>query len=282
MRRRLIPVLIAVTLGAASTRAQMPQILEPPAKPWPQIMVVGTVHLANPGADAVTTKIDDVLSPERQQQIGAVVDGLARYKPTKIAIERVRTMEESVNTNYRAYLAGTYELTRNEIDQIAMRLAKRLGHTRLYAIDHPLSLDFGSVMQYAAMNGQQDQIAWFTGVTQKLDRYFSDLYARGTIAEILAAQNDDQRATEGIAVYQLMSRIGRDSSYVGADLASDWYKRNMRIYANILRIIDSPNDRVLVLIGGGHRPLLRQMLTQTPGYEFVPTLPYLTGRTDNS
>jgi len=84
MRRRLIPVLIAVTLGAASTRAQMPQILEPPAKPWPQIMVVGTVHLANPGADAVTTKIDDVLSPERQQQIGAVVDGLARYKPTKI------------------------------------------------------------------------------------------------------------------------------------------------------------------------------------------------------
>jgi len=52
----------------------------------------------------------------------------------------------------------------------------------------------------------------------------------------------------------------------------------MRIYANILRIIDSPNDRVLLLIGGGHRPLLRQMLTQTPGYEFVPTLPYLMGK----
>lgn len=275
MPRRLLPLLLVATLGVVPANAQMPQILDPPPKPWPRVMVVGTVHLANPGADAVKTKIDDVFSPERQRQIESVVEALARFQPTKIAVERVPAMEETVNAAYRSYLAGAYELTRNEIDQIGMRLAKKLGHQRLYAIDHHLGLDFESAMKYAAMNGQQEQIAWFTGMTQRLERYFSDLYSRGTIAEILAPQNDDVRADEGIALYQLMSRIGKDSSYVGADIASDWYKRNIRIYTNTLRLIDSPNDRLLVLIGGGHRPLLRQMFMQTPGYEFVPTLPYL-------
>ena len=266
---------LAMALIAVPSGAQMPRIVEPPPKPWPQVMIVGTVHLANPGADVVKTKLDDVLAPTRQQQIQAVVEALAAFKPTKIAVERLPAQEAGLNANYQAYRAGTYELTRNETDQIAMRLARQLGHARLYAIDHPLSLDFDAAMKYAAANGQQDQLAWFGGTMQKIERYFSEVYARGTIAEILAAQNEDERAVEGIALYQLMSRIGKDTSYIGADIASDWYKRNLRIYTNILRIIDSPNDRVLVLIGGGHRPLLRQLFMQTPGYDFVPTLPYL-------
>jgi hypothetical protein len=156
-----------------------------------------------------------------------------------------------------------------------MRLAKRLGHKRLYAIDHQMDLDFDAAMKYAATHGQQDQIAWFTGIIQRIEKYFGELYARGTIGEILAGQNDDEHAVEGIGMYQLMSRIGKDTSYVGADIAATWYHRNVRIYANVLRIVDSPNDRVLVLIGGGHRPLLRQLFMQTPGFDFVPTLPYL-------
>ena len=274
---RLLSLTAAAILAATTAHAQlpqMPQVLDLPPKPWPQVMVLGTVHFANPGADAVKTKLDDVLAPERQKQIDDVVESLARYKPTKIAVEVPPSQEAKVNADYQAYLAGNFTLTRNEMHQIAFRLAKRLGHTRLYAVDNRIDLDFDTALKYAATHGQQDQIAWFTSVTQKLDRYFGDVYAHGTIAQILAVQNDDDHASEGIGMYQLLARMGGDTVYAGADLASDWYKRNMRIYANVLRVT-TPSDRVLLVIGGGHRPLLRQMFQQTPGLEFVPTLPYL-------
>ena len=238
-------------------------------------MVVGTVHFHNPGADQVKVELDDVLSPARQKQIEALVASLARFKPTKIAIEHTPSREAKTLAEYRAYLDGNFELSRNEIHQVAFRLGKQLGLTRLYAIDHSQGLDFAGAMQFAMANGQQDQVAAFQRLTKRIESIFGEIYAKGTMAQIVAAQNDDMRADEGIALYQLLSRIGKDSLYPGADIASDWYKRNIRIYANILRIIESPNERVLVLIGGGHRPLLRQFLMQSPGYEFVPTLPYL-------
>jgi opacity protein-like surface antigen len=262
-------------VSATSVAAQDIPIIDRPSKPWPQVMVVGTVHFHNPGQDAVKSALDDVLSQKRQQEIGALVASLARFKPTKIAVERPPSEDATLNASYRGFLAGTYTLTRNEIDQVALRLAKQLGHPKVYPIDHRLGLDFNRALGFAAQNGQQDEVARFGATVQRIETYFSALYAKGTMSEIIAAQNSDAQADDGVALYQLMSRIGKDTTYVGADVATDWYKRNIRIYANILRLIDSPQDRVLVLIGGGHRPLLRQFFLQSPGYEFVPTLPYL-------
>ena len=198
-------------------------------------MVVGTVHLHNPGADAVKSKLDDVLAPKRQREIEDVVANLARFAPTRILVEGEPSEQERINTNYRAYLGGTYTLTRNEIDQLAFRLARRLGHAQVYAIDHQVGLDFSGAMAYAAQHGQQEEAAKFGATIQRIEGYFNTLYETGTIAEILAAQNSDSQADDGVAIYQLLSRIGRDSVYAGADVASDWYKRNIRIYANILR-----------------------------------------------
>ncbi len=260
---------------AVRAHAQAPELLVRPPKPWPQVMVLGTVHLDNPGADVVKARIDDVLAEKRQREIEAVVTGLARFAPTKIAIEVTPAYESRVNDEYRAYLAGSFQLTRDEIHQVGFRLAKALGHSRLYAVDHKLDLDFQTALEFAAEHGQKAELEWFGSVMQKIERYFTDLYARGTVAEILAAQNDDASADDGVALYQLMSRIGMDDSYAGADVAADGYKRNLRIYTNVLRLIDSPADRVLVVIGGGHRPLLRQFFLQSPGYELVATLPYL-------
>jgi hypothetical protein len=158
--------------------------------------------------------------------------------------------------------------------EVAFRLGKQLGLSQLHGVDHSIGLDFDAALKFAAQNGQQAEVAWFGATVQRMEAYFNQLYARETISGIIAAQNNDAQADDGVALYQLMSRIGKDSVYVGADVATDWYKRNLRIYANVLRVLE-PNDRVLVLIGDGHRPRLRQFFLQHPGVEFVPTLPYL-------
>jgi hypothetical protein len=64
-----------------------------------------------------------------------------------------------------------------------------------------------------------------------------------------------------------MVRVGKDSDYAGTDLVSDWYARNLKIYANLTRIAESPNDRILVLYGAGHLKLLQQFVKDSGEYD---------------
>lgn len=52
-----------------------------------KILILGTYHLDNPGRDSVNVRVDDVLAEKRQREIAFVLDRLANFKPTKIAIE---------------------------------------------------------------------------------------------------------------------------------------------------------------------------------------------------
>jgi hypothetical protein len=40
-----------------------------------------------------------------------------------------------------------------------------------------------------------------------------------------------------------------------------WFQRNIRIYRNIVPLVESPNDRILVIYGAGHVGRLRQDVT---------------------
>src|SRR6185369_5442370 len=76
------------------------------------ILILGTYHFDNPGQDAVNLQADDVLAPKRQAEIETVIEKLARYGPTKIAIEapyRNTTWPD----RYKQFVAGSYTLGRN-------------------------------------------------------------------------------------------------------------------------------------------------------------------------
>ena len=64
--------------------------------------------------------------------------------------------------------------------------------------------------------------------------------------------------------------MGADTSYPGATMVARWYERNLKIASNILRVIDSPSDRVLVVIGAAHAPILRELLERVPGVNVIP------------
>ena len=99
----------------------------------PQILVLGTYHMSNPGDDMYNMQPDDVLSPKRQREIAQLIEVLKRFHPTKIAIE-ADIGSQRVEKEYSNYLAGNYALSRNEIDQIGYRLAKELGHHAIYPV----------------------------------------------------------------------------------------------------------------------------------------------------
>jgi len=64
--------------------------------------------------------------------------------------------------------------------------------------------------------------------------------------------------------------VGFPDHYVGADLVGEWYKRNLRIYANLLRYLEPGDGRALLLIGQAHVWPLRNFLRANPNFEVVP------------
>jgi hypothetical protein len=64
--------------------------------------------------------------------------------------------------------------------------------------------------------------------------------------------------------------IGFPDHHIGADKVAQWYKRNLRIYANITQKLNQSDDRVLLLMGQAHIWTLRQFFRDNPEFEVVP------------
>lgn len=102
----------------------------------PQVLLLGTYHFSYPNADGYKTPDSlqvDVLSSKRQSEIKQVIDALLKFKPTKIAIEAKPVDQTKYDSLYQLYLKGQLQRERDERFQIAFRLAKILGHKRVFA-----------------------------------------------------------------------------------------------------------------------------------------------------
>jgi hypothetical protein len=68
--------------------------------------------------------------------------------------------------------------------------------------------------------------------------------------------------------------VGAGDGYIGARVVADWYERNLHIFAN-LAAVAQPGERVLLIIGGGHAPILRDLVRVHPDMRLVEALDYL-------
>jgi uncharacterized protein DUF5694 len=244
---------------AASSQSKEHQSVE-----RPEVLVLGTYHMSNPGHDMYNLQADDVLSPKRQEEIEQLAAVLKKFHPTKIAIE-AEIDSERVTQKYSDYLAGKYTLTRNETDQIGFRLAKESGHKAIYPIDVDGDFPWQRVANYAKANGRADKLdavsaGWGTMVKEQ-----GDFLQSHTVLETLEFTNSDARVAKDVGLYFGTVPFGDPGDYAGPDLLTAWYQRNIHIYANIVKLIDSPNERILVVYGAGHLGWLWQDIASDPG-----------------
>ena len=239
----------------------------------PQILILGSYHFDNPGRDVVKTDVADVLTPAKQAEIQQVVEALARFRPTKIAIEARPNRARHLDSLFEAYRGGRHALTRAEEQQIGFRLAQRLGHTRLYPVDHPGEFPFDAVMQYAQEH-DRDFVRRVQEVTAEIAAEQNRQQRQNTIGEILRLKNDPAEIRRSHALYLEFARVGAGDTYVGADLLAKWYDRNIRIFSDVQRLA-TPGDRVLVIFGAGHAPILRELVASDSRLELVEATRYL-------
>ena len=249
--RRIVPFLAVLALSIASW-AQ--------SDTSPEILVLGTYHMANPGHDIYNMQADDVLSPRRQQEIAQLIEVLKRFHPTKIAVES-DIWNKRVGQEYSDYLEGKYTLSRNEIDQIGFRLAKELGHHAVYPVDVDGDFPIQRVTNYAKASGRSEKLDAINAGWGTLVKEEGGFLQSHTVLETLEYVNSDSRAAKDMALYFALVPYGEPGDYAGPDLLASWYQRNIRIYHNIVSLISSPSDRILVVYGSGHLAWLRQEIT---------------------
>ena len=259
---RGICILSLLCLVVVSGSAQSNTPSTPPAVGQAHVLVLGTFHMANPGRDVLNMHVDDMLAPKRQAEIEQFVAALEQFRPTKIAVE-VEPANKEFAQRYQDYLTGKYSLKADEVDQIGLRMAKRLSHKQLYPINIMADFPF-EAMQAFVQKHHQEQILNddFAATQRELDAWLKIL-KEGTVGQTLVAINRDQEVRDGQAMYMDFARFAGDGEYPGPDLLTAWYGRNVRIFANLRSVIDSPNDRVLVIYGSGHEFWLQQNVLQS-------------------
>lgn len=270
-----------------------------------QVLLLGTFHFADRGLDAYQPK--SVFDPvARQEEIQDVITCLEAYHPTKIAVERHAGEKARLEKEYRAYTEKTFQLPADEIYQLGFQLANRLGHKRLYGVNaweryyeppldiekladsrsaselntyisdhHPDFRPYEDLADYAEKHGQ-------THFLTEWDAHYHAEYAQEdrerlelTLRSILRRANDAEHILRGHGSYLVGPiKIGLGRDYPGVDYLTRWYNRNLRIFANLQRITKT-GDRLMLIIGGGHVPILRHCIESSPEYDLVEVSAYL-------
>lgn len=245
----------------------------------PILLILGTYHMDNPGRDMKNFQADNVLVPKRQREIEQLVSRLQTFRPTKIAVEVDPQDEAKLNEKYRRYREGRLHLGRNEVEQIGFRLAKALGHPRLYAVDwrrdisvDPSILDFPS---FAKAHGQKPLLDELDAKGAHHIARLEAIQRRGTIIDLLYHLNLPKVCREDHRAYFTIARIGRGDQYPGAEWVQYWYGRNLKIFVNLTRITESNEDRILLIIGAGHVWLLQQFAKESGFFAVESPLRYL-------
>lgn len=265
MRRTLLAsaALACATLFACAAFAQVDNsrpTTAPPAEDAKraEVLVLGVYHMANPGRDIFNVQADDVLTPKRQRELAELAEVLKKFRPTKIAVE-ADYGTDAVPKRYAEYLAGRHELTRNEIEQVGFRLAKELGHKTVYPVDADGDFPYQRVVNYAKATGQSAKLdALMRDSWGEMSKAQGEYLKTHTVLETMLYVNSGERVARDVGAYYQLARYGEPGDYAGPDLLAEWYRRNARIYNNVMKIVETPEERVLVIFGYGHLGWLRQ------------------------
>jgi hypothetical protein len=250
-----------------------------PASTPTQVMVVGTYHFDNPGQDVHNMKVDSVLTPAKQAELADVASRLAKFNPTKIAVEALSDRTDFVTNKFDGFTAEKLNKDPDERTQIAFRLAHQLGQKSVYGIDEQSKtidyFPFDKVDTYAKAHQQSAALDRMQEKVAEMINQIEAAQKTKPVRLMLADVNDPARIlSDHQNFYYALLSLGNDKEQPGAELNAAWYQRNAKIFAKLTKIAQ-PGDRVLVVFGSGHAFWLRHFVQNTPGFQLIEPGDYL-------
>ena len=249
-----------------------------------EVMTLGTFHFNFPNRDVskIETKNQiDVLKPEYQTEIEEIVERIAEFNPTVIAIEVDPDRQSKVDSLYYEYLNGNYELSRNEYQQIGFRLAKKMGLEKLYCVNDwgEVPEDVHKVLYESKDSDNKEFLDYFYNHPDTLKEFSRPhvFKTKGILEEYREGNNETNLKKDlGNYLIGVFKYETDDNAFFGVDFQTgNWFNRNLKIIRNIQKINTQPNDKIFVLFGTGHMNLLNILFDASPEYKLVPVNDYL-------
>lgn len=244
-----------------------------------KILLLGTYHFDKGEGHLIDLDSGDITTDKKQDEINEVVQKLIEFKPNKIAVESKREKEKELNEIYSEFCINNSIKSnetighRNEIVQIAFRLANKLNHNTIYPLDVPVGLP-EDVFEYAEKNCPTIYEK-FINRANEYGLSENEFMQNHTVGEILRQLNNPTRIeVEHSDLYLYSNQVGAGDTYYGVNTLTEWYRRNLYIFAN-LQDIAKPGDKILVLYGSGHCKILRSFIKDYSEFEFIDPLDYL-------
>jgi hypothetical protein len=244
-----------------------------------QVMLLGTYHFQGSARDAVSGEPQDMLSPRRQAELDDLVARLAQWAPQQVAVEWPASFADSTHARYRRYLdRDGASASQNEVVQVGFRLARHLGLATVHPIDHQMPIGNDSLA--ALIERRPDLEANADRLLRQLQeqaRAADSAMETLTVVEQLRLVNREERLRGGnsFGMFGSWLAAGEGANLGGPQLLTRWYERNFYMAHYLTRVLEPDTRRVLVLVGSGHVPPLRNILDEAPQLCPVSPLPYL-------
>jgi len=239
-----------------------------------KIAVLGTFHFGST-SDVAAVKIDNLMGPQRQEEIQSMLDKIRDYQPTKVLLEVEREKQDRLQTSYQNYLTGKYELEKSEIYQLGFRLAKMMGHDSVYAIDYKLPLPFGQIEDFARDHEMLERFESFVKDIRAYAEVKSKYLKNHTLTNYFAQMNSDSADRWNRSLYlQETLDYNSDTLYTGPRISALYFERNLYITANVMRH-SGPEERLLLIIGSGHRAIMKHFFETRFDIDYVEINQYL-------
>ena len=244
-----------------------------------KVMTLGVFHFAYHNLDVVTTDKSDqisVLDEPFQSEIISICRAVEEFKPTIIVVEVDPVQQHEIDSLYQLYKHNNYVLERGEVNQLAFRMGKDLGLTKIYCVNN-WGKHYGTLDSIFADSVRMAKFSAYAE-SRTLERAKQKRPKVKSIVDELIWLNNAERIKVSLAFYlnepfQYEETVG---DFTGVDFETGrWFNRNLRIFRNIQRIPRTVDDRILVIFGSGHLNLLNPFIEVSEEFELVSPLPYL-------
>lgn len=292
-------LLAGILLGTAHLAAA--QQSAAPLNTKIKVYLVGTFHFNASAADVIKGTKVDLSTPDKQRELDELVAKLQKTQANKVFVEWMPELRQRfVDSTYTLYRRGQRPVgnqrdNNNEVVQVGYRLANKLNLTKVYCADADGVFDYPAAQETAKKYRQESilkggfeapvsdsmglLIKARTGAI-KASQVPSPKFAGESILTQFKRMNTESADRGNMDAYLLsLARVGKGPDYAGADLGGEYFKRNVRIYTNLLRAVDVQHDRAIVLIiGQGHVSLLKSILRYNSLFEVAEVLPLLEAK----
>lgn len=231
-----------------------------------QILLFGSFHFENPGLDVAKVNTFDVMTAKSQKELENITDKIKKFGPDKIFVEWNYKKQEKLDKFYAKNTDSLLKNDSDEIVQIALRSAKKLGHKKLYAIDYnDTDFPYDSLVKEMKAANQFDLIKKNEETMKHYETDFNTKITKYSLTQLLLDVNK-----QDLSWYlQTATKGGKTDNFVGAFLVSEWYRRNLYMYALIQKLTESKDDKIMVLLGAGHTEMIREFVEHNPDFEIV-------------